>query len=196
LALVILAVLLALTALVGGLVALKPDWLQRLRAATDRRYTLRPMTRPLDTPRNIDPLLYRHHKAYGLVVMTLAAFLLYFLAFGEQRVFWRELFPPDYREAAGIVADVARLVLWIFSVFALTVGTVVLARPSALKGLEARVNRWFTGRSVSERLDREYDWLDERLGRNPRLWGWVTLVASVICLAALLVQWQALRLAG
>lgn len=161
-----------------------------------RRFSLRSVTRPLDVARNIDRLLYHHHEAYGTVVVLLAPFLLYFLAFGQQQVFWRELFPPDYRAIAGIVADVAGLVLWILSVFALMVGTVVFVSPSALKGLEARVNRWFTGRSVSERLDREYDWLDERLGRNPRLWGWVTFISSVICLAALLVQWQALRLAG
>lgn len=196
LALMILALLLALTALIGGLVALKPDMLGRLRATTDRRYSFRPVTRPLDMPRNIDALLYRYHKVYGPVVMILAAFLLYFLAFGEQRAFWQELFPPGYRDSAAIIADVAQLVLWIFSVFALTVGTVVFVRPSALKGLESRANRWFTARRVSDRLDREYDWVDQRLGQHPRAWGVVTLIASVICLAALVVQWQAMHLAA
>lgn len=195
-AIAILAALLALTALLGAVVAIKPELLQRLRAATDRRYSMRRATRPLDVPRNIDRILYRHHKLYGAVVVGLALFLLYFLAFGEQQPFWRELFPRDYREIAGIVADVARLVLWLFAVFALIIGTVVFVRPSELKKFEQRANRWVTARRATYDLDREYGWLDERLGRRPRLWGTVTLVLSTICLIALLVQWQATGLTG
>jgi hypothetical protein len=192
----ILAALLALTALLGAAVAIKPDLLPRLRAATDRRYSMRRATRSLDVPRNIDRILYRHHRLYGTLVVALALFLLYFLAFGEQRPFWRELFPPDYREAASIVGDVARLVLWVFTVFALMVGTIVFVRPSALKRLESKVNRWVTARRATYDLDREYGWLDERRGRRPRLWGTVTLALSLTCLIALLVQWQASGLAG
>ena len=195
-ALAILSVLLAATALLGGVVALRPEVLGRLRAASDRRYSLRRATRPLDVPRNIDRLLYRHHRAYGSVVVVLALFLLYFLAFGEQQPFWRELFPREYREIAAILSEVARLVLGFFAVFALMIGTLVFARPSALKRLEARVNRWATARRATYSLDREYGWLDEQLGRRPRLWGAVTCLVSVICLIALLVQWQATGLAG
>ena len=195
-ALAILTALLTLTALLGAAVALKPDLLPRLRAATDRRYSMRRATRALDIPRNIDRILYRHHRIYGTFVVALAIFLLYFLALGEQGPFWRELFPPDYRAIASIVADVARLVLWFFSVFALMIGTIVFVRPSALKRLERRANRWITPRRATRDLDREYRGLDERLGRRPRLWGTVTLVLSLTCLIALLVQWRALGLAG
>lgn len=195
-AIAILAVLLTLTALLGAAVAVKPELLQRLRSTTDRRYSMRRATRPLDVPRNIDRILYRHHKLYGVVVVGLALFLLYFLAFGGQQPFWRELFPPDYREIAAIVADVARLVLWLFAVFALIIGTVVFVRPSELKNFELRANRWVTARRATYDLDREYGWFDERLGRRPRLWGTVTLILSTICLIALFVQWQATGLAG
>lgn len=195
-AMAVLAALLALTALLGAVVAIKPEMLQRLRAATDRRYSMRRATRPLDIPRNIDRILYRHHKLYGAVVVGLALFLLYFLTFGEQQPFWQELFPREHRQIAGIVADVARLVLWLFSVFALVIGTIVFVRPSELKRFEQRANRWVTARRATYDLDREYGWFDERLGRRPRLWGTVTLVLSTICLIALLVQWQATGLIG
>lgn len=192
----ILAALLALTALLGAVVAIRPELLRRLRATTDRRYSMRRATRSLDVPRNIDRTLYRHHKLYGAVVVLLALFLLYSLAFGEQQRFWPDLFPRDYREIAAIVVDAARLVLWLFSVFALVIGTVVFVRPSALKKFEQHANRWVTARRATRELDREYGWLDERLGRRPRLWGMVTLVLSAICLIALLVQWQATGLTG
>lgn len=194
--LAVLAALLTLTALLGAAVAARPDLLARLRAATDRRYSLRRATRPLDIPRNADRLFYRHHRLYGGVVVALALFLLHFLVFGERQPLWRELFPADYRDVAVVIADAARIVLWIFSVFALMIGTLVFARPSALKRLEQRVNRWLTPRRATYDLDREYRWLDERLGRRPRLWGAVTLITSLVCLGALFVQWQAFGLAG
>lgn len=194
--LAVLAALLMLTALLGAVVAVRPQLLARLREATDRRYSLRRATRPLDIPRNADRLFYRHHRLYGAVVIMLALFLLHFLAFGERQPLWRELFPADYRDVATLLADVARIVLWVFSVFALMIGTVVFARPSALKRLEQRANQWLTPRRATYDLDREYRWLDERLGRRPRLWGSVTLIASLICLIALYVQWQAFGLAG
>lgn len=194
--LTVLAALLMVTALLGAAVAVRPQLLTRLRAATDRRYSLRRATRPLDIPRNADHLFYRHHRLYGAVVVALALFLLHFLVFGERQPFWRELFPTDYRDIAVVLADVARLVLWIFSVFALMIGTLVFARPSVLKRFERRANRWLTPRRVTYDLDREYRWLDEHLGRRPRLWGSVTLIASLICLGALFVQWQAFGLAG
>ena len=195
-ALAIITALVALTALLGAAVALKPDLLGRLRAAADRRYSMRRATRLLDEPHNIDHILYRHHKIYGLVVVGLALSVLYFLAFSEHRPLWRELFPPEYRELAVIAAAAASLVLWLLSVFALMIGTIVFTRPSALKRLESTVNRWVTASRATYHLDREYNGLDQRLGRRPRLWGIVTALLSLICLVALIVQWQAYGLTG
>ena len=194
--LTVLAALLMATAVLGAAVAVRPQLLARLRATTDRRYSLRRATRPLDVPRNTDRLFYRHHRLYGGVVIALALFLLHFLVFGERQPLWRELFPADYRDVAAMLADVARLVLWMFSVVALMSGTLVFARPSALKRLERRANHWLTPRRATRDLDREYHWIDERLARRPRLWGAATLIASLVCLLALFVQWQATGLAG
>jgi hypothetical protein len=189
-AMAVLAGLLALTAIIGGAVAVRPALLERLRRTSDRRYSLRRATGPLDRPRNIDRWFYRHHRAYGTVVVLLALFLLYFLAFGELRATWALMMGAEYRDIAELLGELARILLWIGAVLALLIGTVVFVRPSALKTLETGANRWLTLRRATRSLDREYGGLDARVARRPRLWGTITAVSSVVLLIALIVQWR------
>jgi hypothetical protein len=181
-------VLLALCAIVGATVAIRPDALDRLKAASERRVSMRRATRPLDIPRNVDRVFYRHHKVYGATVVVLAIFLLYVLVF-EGTLQWQALFPEEYRVVGAIVVETARIVLWLASIFALIAGTVVFVRPSALKDLERIANRWVTPRRYTYPLEREYSGLDERLSRYPRAWGTVVAVLSLICIIALIAQW-------
>lgn len=181
-------VLLALCAIVGATVAIRPDALDRLKAAFDKRMSMRSATRPLDIPRNVDRVFYRHHKAYGATVVALAIFMLYVLVF-EGTLQWQALFPDKYHVIGAIVVETARIVLWLASILALIVGTVVFVRPSALKDLEHTANRWVTPRRYTYSLEREYSGLDERLSRYPRAWGTVVALLSVVCIIALIVQW-------
>jgi hypothetical protein len=181
-------VLLALCAIVGAIVAIRPDALNRLKAASEKRVSMRRATRPLDIPRNVDRVFYRHHKAYGAIVVALAVFLLYVLVF-EGTIEWRALFAKEYREIGAIVVETARIVLWLASIFALIVGTVVFVRPSALKDLERTANRWVTPRRYTYLLEREYSGLDGCLSRYPRAWGTVVAALSVVCIIALIAQW-------
>ncbi len=189
-AMAVLAGLLGLTTLIGAAVALRPELLERLRRTGDRRYSLRRATGPLDRPRNVDRWFYRHHRLYGTVVVLLALFLLYFLAFGELRSTWTLMLGREYRDVAAMLGDLARILLWVSAVFALIIGTVVFVRPSALKALEHGANRWLTLRRATRGLDREFGGLDERVTRRPRLWGTITAVASLLLLVALIVQWR------
>ncbi len=189
-AMAVLAALLALTTLIGLVVALRPGLLPRLRRVFGRRYSLRRATGALDRPRNIDRWFYRHHRAYGTVVGVLALFLLYFLAFGELGQGWRSLFPREYRQLAPILGELARIVLWFSAVLALIIATVVFARPSALKAIEGLANRWLTPRRYTRGLEREYGGLDARFAHHPRAWGTLTALLSLVLLAALIVQWR------
>jgi len=191
-----LAGLLFMTLIIGAMVAIRPEWLDRLRRLADRRVSMRRATRVLDEPRNIDPLFYRYHRTYGSIVVLLAVFLLYFLAFGELRPGWRGALTMDNQVVAEIVAASARIVLWLSSVFALIVGTVVFVRPSALKGMERWANRWLTPRRLTRSTQREYDTFDKMVNIRPRLWGVAVTTTSLICLVALYIQWQLSSLGG
>lgn len=192
-----LAVLLGVALLIGAAVAVRPALLDRFRSTSDQRYSTRRVTRTLDAPHNIDRWFYRYHRVYGAAVVLLAIALLSFLAFGYPETAWRGLFGPDSRVVGEILADTARVVLWILSLFALAVGTVVFARPSALKPVEARVNRWLTPRRVLRNAEREFHGAETWVRRHPRGWGLTIAAASALCLLALFLQIPAiLRLAG
>lgn len=191
-----LAGLLALAALIGIAVAVHPPLLERLRRLGDRRFSMRRATGPLDRPRRIDSWFYRHHRVYGVAVAALAVFLLYFLVFGRAAEGWLAGFSPGERVVAQMLAEAATLVLWIMAVFALMIGTVVFVRPSALKALEQRANRWVTARRHTRGLSTSYHGADEWMARRPRLWGVVVGVLAAVCLVALVIQWRSITAGG
>lgn len=192
-----LAVLLGIALLTGLAVAIRPALLDRFRRTSDQRYSMRRATRSLDIPRNIDRWFYRHHRLYGAAVVLLSIALLSFLAFGHPEAAWRGLFDRENRVVGEILVDTARVVLWILGLFALAVGTVVFARPSALKTAESWANRWLTPRRALRSAEREFLGPEAWVRRHPRGWGLTIAAASALCLLALILQAPViLRLAG
>jgi len=193
-----LGVLLAIAMVIGILVALRPQLLERFETRSGQRFSMRRATRLFDIPRNVDRWFYRHHRVYGAAVVVLAVALLSFLAFGQPQVAWYSLFDPGNRVAGEIVIDTARIVLWLLGLFALAVGVVVFLRPSALKAFEAWSNRWLTPRRALRNVEAaEYHGAEQWVRRHPRGWGVAVAVLSAVCLLALILQVPAiLRLAG
>lgn len=186
LAMIALAVLLAVAALVGTVVALQPAALERLRRVSQQRREVH-LSERLNRPYNLDRWFYRRHRLYGAVVAALALVLLGYLTFGDASYRWLAVVEPRYRGVAAMLIDVARVLLWLFGVFALVIATVVFVRPSALKGVEDKVNRWISpGRSAG--LEREYRGPDRWAVRHPRAWGVTVALVSLACLLALLLH--------
>lgn len=186
LAMIALAVLLAVAALVGTVVALQPAALERLRRASQRRREAH-LSERLNRPYNLDRWFYRRHRLYGVAVGGLALVLLGYLTFGDVTYRWPAAIEPRYRGVASMLIDVARILLWLFGTFALVIATVVFVRPSALKGIEDKVNRWISpGRSAG--LEHEFRGPDEWAVRHPRAWGVTVAVISLACLLALLLH--------
>ncbi len=186
LAMIALAVLLAVAALVGIVVALQPVALERLRRASQRRREMH-LSERLNRPYNLDRWFYRRHRLYGAVVGALALVLLGYLTFGEASYRWLAVVEPRYRGVAAMLAEAARVLLWGFGIFALVIATVVFVRPSALKGVEDKVNRWISpGRSAN--LEREFRGPDQWAVRHPRAWGVTVALVSLACLLALLLH--------
>lgn len=195
--LAVLGVLLVLAFAVGAAVALRPGLLDHLQAATDRRFSMRRATRPLDIPRNVDRWFYRYHRIYGAFVVALSLVLLGFLMFGAEPNAWYQVFGRQYRDIAAIVVDAGRIVLWGLGIFTLVIGVVVFVRPSALKRFEAAANRWITPRRALRGLEREIDFPASWVARHPRGWGLAVAVVSALCLLALVLHAGAVaRLGG
>lgn len=186
LAMLALAVLLAIAAAIGIAVALKPATLERLRRASQRRRQAH-LSETLNRPYNLDRWFYRRHRLYGAAVGALALVLLGYLTFGDASHRWIAAVEPRYRGVADMLADAARVLLWGFGMFALVIATVVFVRPSALKGVEGKVNRWIRPARKAG-LDQEFRGPDQWAVRHPRAWGATVAVLSVVCLLALLLH--------
>jgi len=194
--LAVLTVLLGLAFLVGLAVAVRPALLPRLQGTTDRRMSMRRATRVLDIPRNVDRWFYRHHRLYGSVVVALSVALIGFLTFGSEPTAWTRAFGPQNREAAAILVDAARIVLWGLGIFTLIVGVIVFVRPSALKAFEAAANRWLTPRRALRGFEREFRGPSTWLERHPRGWGTIVALVSAACLLALVLHMGAVARMG
>lgn len=193
-----LGALLAIAMVIGIVIALRPQLLERFESQSGQRFSMRRATRVFDIPRNVDRWFYRHHRIYGAAVVILAVTLLSFLAFGQPQLAWQSLFEPANRVAGEILVDTARVILWILGLFALAVGVVVFLRPSALKAFEAWSNRWLTPRRALRNVEAtEYHGAEQWVRRHPRGWGVAVALLSAVCLLALILQLPAiLRIAG
>lgn len=181
----LLAVLLAGCFVVGVAIALRPSLLERMRAVSDRRVSMRRATRSLDMSHDVDRVLYRHHRLIGVLVIALSAFVLLSLGLGYDAKAWSGLFEPRYREIERLVLDTMRVVLWGLALFSLVVGVTVFVRPSALRRFEALSNRWWTPRRATRSLEREFNAPDQMVSGHPRAWGTGIALISGLALIAL-----------
>jgi hypothetical protein len=125
--LLVLAVL--AVALLAGALALLAG---RQDPARQRRGGLAESLTALDRQWHIERLIYRHHRSFGLLVVTAAGFCLWQLTRSS---------------AAEILAapGTTSILLWFLvasQILNLLIGLVLLLRPSLLKPMEAVGNRW------------------------------------------------------
>lgn len=119
----------------------------------------------LESPRRIERFVYRHHRWSGAVILLGAGFALWRIA--ASGILWSP-------RAFGLHVPL----LWLLAVataLGFLVGLVVLVRPSGLKPLETRANRW---------VGPEAGTIREWLGRHPRVQGLLVLAASLYALLA------------
>lgn len=180
--------LLLFTAGLGLIALLSPPLFHRLREWGDRSVTLSISRTPFRSgpPPTLDRYFYRHHKAYGVTVLLLAAVLLSWLAFNGVVERWQVLVPPSWEPLGSVLIEAGVVFFWVLGLVSLVVGTVMLVRPSALKGIESWSNRWVELDAFSRGLNHEFPAVNRFLARHPRPWGALVLVGSLTAVLLLL----------
>jgi|GEM_PF-1730461 len=118
--------LLALALLVGALaILIRPTAVQDESGGVERALSA------LNLRWQVERGIYRHHRAFGLVVVATAVFLA-----------WRFLHANVLDVAAGTAWQAAAWALLAGQLLNLAIGIVLLIRPSLLKPLESAANRW------------------------------------------------------
>lgn len=171
-----------------GLMALfRPTWAAHLNAVLSRSMTLRKPTRILEKQVHLERHFYRHHRLYGVIMVSLALFILYSLSFRMGPDFASRLAHID--PLASPLVQVMRLLLWLCTVGSLVVGCIMLIRPSALKKFENWSNQWLSTRRGLLRLESEFARGDVLFEKHPRAFGVVVSQISAASLAGLILYW-------
>jgi hypothetical protein len=177
-------VLLALATGLGLLAA--PARLQTLARPLDRWHSLRPALGLLDKPHHTEQRIYRHHRLVGALVVAGAGYTLLRLP-GIDHQAALALLPAAWDSTLrSLLAANAYWILLLANLAALSVGLAVYFRPSLLKHVEARSNRWLSTRQAMKPLDTWHTELDVTLWRHPRLTGAFVLLGSLYVWGVLL----------
>ncbi len=177
-------ILLALATGIGLLAA--PAQLRALIRPLDRWHSLRPALGALDKPRYTERGIYRHHRLAGALIVAGAGYTLLRLT-GIDHQATLALLPDNWD--SGLRTLLAANTYWLLllsNLAALGVGLAVYFRPSLLKHLETRSNRWLSSRQAMKPLDTWHSEANTALWHHPRLTGSFLLLGSLYVWGVLL----------
>lgn len=182
----ILIILLILATLYGLILLLSPPTGLRLNRLLSHPFSTRQYTQPLDRQFHVERYFYRHAKLYGLLLIIGAGYLLYrlFLDFPLEN-YAQTL--PDFlsQNAWAWLLEAARIFLILATLFTLLIGLVVAIRPSNIKSLEQRTNRWVSTREKLAFMSQNLGGIDNMATRAPRVFGGVVFLLGLVLLFVL-----------
>lgn len=165
---------------VSLLLITKPKFLERINALANRWVTARRLNQFLDRSISIEHWFYRHHRAFGAVVMLGSAYI--FIYFGVlfdkvyvlQHLNWR--IPV---KLIGGLLDALVLSSLTGAVVAFMVGLFLWLRPSLLRGIEAGANQWVSSRKAIKMIEIPRDHVENFVARHAQRVGWLLLLGSI-----------------
>jgi hypothetical protein len=176
---------------VGALLLLRPQSLQRVGQFLNRWVSTRHLDQSLERTVNLDPWFYRHRRTSGALTLMGAVYILYFFTVkldranaiaGLSRHFnWPAL-------AAGGVLDALVLSAMLGALFAIFVALFLLVRPSLLREFEQGANQWVSLRRALKPVEMPRKGVDEYIFRHSRPAG-ILLVLGGLYTLVLLTFW-------
>lgn len=132
---------------------------------------------------SIERPFYRYHVITGLVLIIASVYVLYEAVFNlNAEAIKQSMISGSTIQAIWfeILIDAALGWIYISGVVAFIIGTLVVVRPSYLKGIEQRMNYWVETGKYSQTLDKSNQILDEWVSAYPRIFGIISLLGSAI----------------
>lgn len=171
---------------VSLLMIYRPAMFERLNRAASRWISMRRLDRGADRRISLEQWFYRHHRSLGMLVCIGAGYVfVYFgLLFDKSQALPHlashlSVRPAMIRGLEGLL-DALVLISLVGAVASLFVGLTLWLRPSALRGLEERTNRWVSARRATRFLDVPHN--TRFLLRHNRSVGWMLLMGSLYLL--------------
>jgi hypothetical protein len=176
----------ALGLVIGVLLLVDSKRVMRWNDILNRWYSTRRAMRVLERPIDIKRPLYRWHRVCGVVIFAASLYTLDVLVFGyHTSALVRALRGAGDPALLSLVLECARLFLIAGNVAALLAATILVFRPSLLKGVEGWGDRQYSGRAATRFLDVMRYQPDDFVRGRPRLTGGLLALGSLYVLATL-----------
>lgn len=165
---------------VGAGLILRGPAMFRFFGTMNRWVSTRRALKPVEIPRDTNPILLRWPRLIW-VVFTLAAGVSLIVLIRQFDV--GAIVALFQRQAPAVAVElVATSLKWLLvagNALAVVIGIALVLYPDALTRLEPRMNQWYSPRASGKDLDRVHLALDDWVEAHPRAAGWIILVLAV-----------------
>ena len=168
------------TLVIGLLMLVIPDKVHAFAARMDVYISTEKYFAVFDKTKNIERYFYQYHRVFGVFIVLASGYTLFAL-FGTDIPYHKlpEIIHPVVSEW---LYDAGVNMLLVLNAIVVIVGLVVFFRPSLLKGIEAKMNKWVDSSAVVKELDTQRFLEQQKPLKRPRLYGAVVFLASVYIL--------------
>ena len=139
----------------------------------------------INKPLYHEKFFYRHHRIFGIFVIFFSLSSIYTMMFYENM--------SNITDKFNLITDTV-FTEWLLgaiyyiliagNVLAFFIGIVIFVRPSTLKILENKANKWVDIESTLEGLNKRKDLPDTVLPGNPRIFGTLILIGAIIIIVS------------
>lgn len=188
-ALIYIVLTCAILALITGLLFLiAPAKAALINQNMNRWISLRRSSKGLETPINIDHIIYRYHRPIGLFVLFGSSYTLYQFAFNYQQTTAISAFGISPLHIGLVNWLLNAMLVFTIPVMVLTIifGAILFIRPSTLKKSELLLNSWLSTRKSLLPLEQNKPEIDNWLLRYPRIFGAIVTTSSLYITAIFL----------
>jgi len=166
--------------ILGLLIVVSPATVMRVGQVLNRWVSTDQLFHDLDSPHTTEKLFYRHHRAFGVLLVLGGGYILYIFAYqlGSTTLAGSVTLFGSHTVAQWLLDSLIALNR-MFAAVAIALGITVFFRPSALKDLELSTNRWFAVDESLKALDAQMGAPERFFARNPRLFGVLIMLGSL-----------------
>jgi hypothetical protein len=165
---------------VGVGLALRNPLMLHFYSFMNRGFSVRRLLRPLFTPHHVEPVLHRHLKLLGSIIIVGAAASIFMLVEVDAVVFQPVFLGSFSNETAEILANYTRSFLLAGNVICVAVGLLALFFPGMLSKIEAYTDQWYSLRKQMRPLNQVHTEVDNWVLAHPTVSGITLSIMSLI----------------
>lgn len=180
-----LAVFLLIGAGAGMMLALlllcQPQWVTRISGVANRWVSMHFISQTLDRSVNIQRWVYRHHSVLGWLISLGSGYILWYFSLRFDHTAVLQSLAIYFPSIAflDVLLQAVKLFFIGCAPVALVIGVLVWLRPSLLKPVEARSDRWLSFRCTRPAVNvARYD-IDAIVLRHAQTTGYALLLSSL-----------------